>query len=315
MTAKPITIMGIFVADVAFRTPVLPVWGQTILGLDFKLGPGGKGSNQTVAAARLGGNVTFICKIGEDAFGSMAKKMYAEENVDTRFLVSSSDHTTGAAAIIVDNASGNNAIIVTPGAANALTTAEIDAAREQIRKSAVFMTQLELPLPTVQHGLELARELGVPTILNPAPACPLSDSLLHLCDFLTPNETEAEELTGQHIASIEDAERAADILLARGVQTVILTLGPRGALVKNKQILQHVPAVEAGPVIDTTGAGDAFNGGFAIALSEGQSIVEAARFGCAVAGISVTRHGTAPSMPTRAELDALVAEKLTTATK
>ena len=311
MTAKPITIMGIFVADVAFRTPVLPVWGQTILGLDFKLGPGGKGSNQTVAAARLGGNVTFICKIGDDAFGSMAKKMYAQEKVDTRFLVSSSEHTTGAAAIIVDNASGNNAIIVTPGAANALTTSEIDAAREQIRKSAVFMTQLELPLPTVQYGLELARELGVQTILNPAPACALSDSLLQLCDFLTPNETEAEELTGQRIVSIEDAERAADILLARGVQTVILTLGPRGALVKNKQLLHHVPAVEAGPVIDTTGAGDAFNGGFAIALSEGQSIVEAARFGCAVAGISVTRHGTAPSMPTRAELDALVAEKLT----
>jgi ribokinase len=312
MTAKPITIMGIFVADVAFRTPTLPVWGQTILGLDFKLGPGGKGSNQTVAAARLGGNVAFVCKIGDDAFGNMAKKMYATENVDTRFLVSSSEHSTGAAAIIVDDASGNNAIIVTPGAANALTTAEIDAAREQIRKSAVFMTQLELPLPTVQYGLKLARELGVPTILNPAPACALSDSLLRLCNFLTPNETEAEELTGQRINSINDAEKAADILLGRGVETVILTLGPRGALIKNKDVLQHIPAVEAGPVVDTTGAGDAFNGGFAIALSEGQSIVEAVRFGCAVAGISVTRHGTAPSMPTRTELNALLAEKLTT---
>jgi ribokinase len=313
MTAKPITIMGIFVADVAFRTPALPVWGQTILGLDFKLGPGGKGSNQTVAAARLGGDVAFVCKIGDDAFGSMAKKMYATENVDTRFLVCSSEHATGAAAIIVDNATGNNAIIVTPGAANALTTAEIDAAREQIRKSAVFMTQLELPLPTVQYGLQLSRELGIQTILNPAPACALSDSLLQLCNFLTPNESEAEELTGQRIVSLEDAEKAIDILLARGVETVILTLGPRGALIKNKHLLEHVPAFEAGTVVDTTGAGDAFNGGFAIALSEGQSIVEAVRFGCSVAGISVTRHGTAPSMPTRAELDALLAEKSTAA--
>jgi ribokinase len=313
MTAKPITIMGIFVADVAFRTPTLPVWGQTILGLDFKLGPGGKGSNQTVAAARLGGNVAFIAKTGDDAFGGIAKKMYAEEKVDTRFVISSTEQATGAAAIIVDDATGNNAIIVTPGAANALTTTEIDAAREQIRNSAVFMTQLELPLPTVHYGLKLARELGVPTILNPAPACPLSDSLLQLCNFLTPNETEAEELTGQRIVSIADAEKAADILLGRGVETVILTLGPRGALIKNKDVLQHVPAIDAGPVIDTTGAGDAFNGGFAIALSEGQDIVDAVRFGCAVAGISVTRHGTAPSMPTRAELDALLAEKLAAA--
>jgi ribokinase len=308
MTAKPITIMGIFVADVAFRTPDLPVWGQTVLGLDFRLGPGGKGSNQSVAAARLGGDVSFISKIGDDAFGGIAKTMYATEKVDTRFLVTSSDHSTGAAAIIIDDASGNNAIVVTPGAANALTTAEIDAAREQIRRSAVFMTQLELPLPTVLHSLQLARDLGVKTILNPAPACNLPDSMLRLCNFLTPNETEAEELTGHRIVSLKDAENAADILLSRGVETVILTLGPRGALVKNRDLLQHIPAVEAGPVVDTTGAGDAFNGGFAVAISELRSIVDAVRFGCTVAGISVTRHGTAPSMPTRAEVDALLSD-------
>jgi ribokinase len=258
-----------------------------------------------VAAARLGANVTFISKIGADHFGQMAQTMYATEKVDARYLVSSSEHTTGAAAIIVDDATGENAIIVTPGAANALTKPEIDAAREQIRNSAVFMTQLELPLETVEHGLRLARELGVPTILNPAPACKLSDSLLQLCDFLTPNETEAEELTGQSIVSLADAEKAADTLLRRGVSTVILTLGARGAFVRNSQGSQHIPAFQAGPVIDTTGAGDAFNGGFAVAFSEGKSIPEAVRFGCAVAGISVTRPGTAPSMPTRAELEAL----------
>lgn len=306
MTAKPITIMGIFVADVAFRTPELPVWGQTVLGLDFRLGPGGKGSNQTIAAARLGGRVSFISKIGADTFGGIATKMYAAENVDTRFLVSSPEHTTGAAAIIVDDHSGNNAIVVTPGAANALSTAEIDSAREQISESAVFMTQLELPLATVSYGLKLARELGIKTILNPAPACELSDSILQLCDFLTPNETEAERLTGKRIVTMEDAEQAADLLLKRGVKTVIVTLGARGALVKSSDLREHVAAFDAGPVVDTTGAGDAFNGAFAVALSEQASIVDAVKFGCIVAGISVTRVGTAPSMPMRSEVDVLL---------
>ena len=307
MTAKPITILGIFVADVAFRTPELPVWGQTVLGLDFRLGPGGKGSNQSVAAARLGGRVSFISKIGADTFGGMATTMYAAEKVDTRFLVTSPAHSTGAAAIIIDDKSGNNAIVVTPGAANALTTKEIDAARDQIRDSAIFLTQLELPVPIVTHGLKLARELSVQTILNPAPACELSNSILQLCDFLTPNEMEAEQLTGTRIRSIEDAEHAADLLLERGVKTVIVTLGERGALAKSKGLREHIPAFEAGPVIDTTGAGDAFNGAFAVAMSEQADIVEAVRFGCIVAGISVTRLGTAPSMPTRCEVDPLFA--------
>ena len=256
-----------------------------------------------MAAARLGGNVSFISKIGADAFGQMAQRMYAAEKVDTRFIVSSSEHATGAAAIIVDDATGENAIIVTPGAGNALTKAEIDAAREQIRNSAVFMTQLELPLETVEHGLRLARELGVPTILNPAPACKLSDSLLQLCDFLTPNETEAEELTGQSIVSLADAEKAADILLGRGVSTVILTLGARGAFVKNSQVSQHLPAFQAGPVIDTTRRRRCLQRrrfGSRL-LRKRKSIHEAVRFACTVAGISVTRPGTAPSMPTRAE--------------
>jgi len=298
--------MGIFVADVTFRTPALPLWGQTILGAGFKLGPGGKGSNQSVAAARLGGKVSFISKIGKDTFGKMAQDMYAAEGIDTSLLAVSSDHSTGAAAIIVDDANGENAIIVTPGAANALTEEEVDSAREQIRHSSVFMTQLELPLNIVEHGLKLARGLSVRTILNPAPACNLSDSILELCNFLTPNESEAEALTQQSIISLEDAEKAAEILLRRGVSTVILTLGARGALLKNAELTQHIPAFQVGPVLDTTGAGDAFNGGFAVALSEGQSLIQAVRLGCAVAGISVTRHGTAPSMPSRTEVEALL---------
>lgn len=307
MALKPLVVMGIFVADVTFRTPAMPVWGQTILGASFMLGPGGKGSNQTIAAARLGSKVAFITKIGEDAFGHMARDIYSAEGVDTRFVFTSSQQATGAAAIIVDDERGENAIIVTPGAAKALTAAEIDAARAEIAGAAVFLTQLELPLNLVEHGLKVSRSAGVPTILNPAPACAVSDEFLGLCDYLTPNETEAEELTGQKIVTLEDAEKAADILLQRGVGTVVLTLGARGALVKNAIVTKQVPAYNAGNPIDTTGAGDAFNAGFAVALSEGLDLVAAVHMGCAVAGLSVTRPGTAPSMPSRAEVDQLLA--------
>jgi ribokinase len=303
MNSKPIAIMGVFAIDLAFRVNRLPVWGETVLGSEFRLGPGGKGSNQSVAAARLGAQVHFISKVGGDNFGDIARRTYKEEGVDTQFLFSSDSETTGAAAIIIDEIKGENAIVITPGAANALTTDEIDLARAQIAGSAVFMTQLELPLPIVVHGLKTAQELGVLTILNPAPACALDDATLALCDYLTPNESEAEALTGHRVASLEDADSAAGQLLARGVRNVILTLGARGALVKTSSMTVHIEAFSAGPVIDTTGAGDAFNAGLAVALSEGMSLEDAARFGCVVAGISVTQHGTAPSMPRRAELE------------
>jgi ribokinase len=273
------------------------------------MGPGGKGSNQSVAAARLGAKVYFISKVGDDNFGDLATKTLDTEGVDTRFLTRTTEHATGAAAIIVDESSGENAIIVTPGAANTLSDREIELARDQIRESSIFMTQLELPVPLVKYGLKTARELGVPTILNPAPACVLDASIFQLCDYITPNESEAAALTGCSVETLEDAERAADLLIARGVRNVILTLGARGALVKTPNITQHVAAFTAGKVVETTGAGDAFNAGLAVALSEGMDIVEAARFGCAVAGISVTRHGTAPSMPKRHEVLQLMAFK------
>jgi ribokinase len=309
MTAKPISILGIFVADLAFRTKSLPVWGETVLGSEFRLGPGGKGSNQSVAAARLGAKVRFISKVGDDNFADMAQRTYEQEGIDTRLLIRSAGQTTGAAAIIVQQASGENAIIVASGAANALTCEEIDLAREQIQASAIFLTQLELPVALVEHGLKIARSLGVPTILNPAPACELSDSIFQLCDYITPNESEAATLTGYPVVSLQDAERAADKLLARGVRNVILTRGAQGALVKTESFTENVEAFDAGPVLDTTGAGDAFNGGLAVGLSEGLSVVEATRFGCVVAGISVTRYGTAPSMPKRAEVEEMIRTK------
>jgi ribokinase len=309
MKAKPITVMGIFVVDLAFRTRTLPAWGETVMGADFRLGPGGKGSNQSVAAARLGAKVCFISKVGEDNFGDMARKTYEAEGIDTRFLIRTQEGTTGAAGIIVQESSGENAIIVVPGAANALTREEIDLARHQIAESAVFLTQLELPVPIVEHGLQTARALEVPTILNPAPACALNDSLFALCDYITPNESEAANMAGFPVVSLADAEKAAGWLLARGVRNVIRTRGAQGALVKTRSITETIDAFDAGPVVDTTGAGDAFNGGFAVALSEGLNVVEATRFGCVVAGLSVTRHGTAPSMPRRADVDKLLAKR------
>jgi ribokinase len=306
MPKKWVVIMGSFVADLAFRTQQLPAWGETILGSDFRLGPGGKGSNQAVAAARLGGRVSFISKLGRDPFGDLARHTYAEEGIDTQFLYETTEHATGGASIIVDEKTGENSIVVVPGACFHLTAGDIDHARALIADSAVFMTQLELPVPMVLHGLQLAHSLGVPTILNPAPAQPLPEEIYPLCDFATPNETEAATLTGLQVTNVETAEKAADALLSRGVRNVVITLGAQGALVKNKSVTKLVPAFSVGKVVETTGAGDAFNGGFAIALSEGRDIVAAARFGCAVAGISVTRLGTAPSMPRRAEVDALL---------
>jgi len=303
---KRITILGSFVADLAFRTRKAPAWGETIMGSDFRLGPGGKGSNQAVAAARLGGKVSFLSKLGRDAFGDLARQTFQKEGIDTRFVFETASYPTGAAAIIIDEVTGDNAIIVVPGACYQVTPEEIDQARELIAESAVFLAQLELQIPAVEHGLKLARNLGVTTILNPAPALQLPDSIFALCDFLTPNETEAATLTGLPVASIAEAERAADVLLARGTRNVVVTLGAQGALVKNSAMTKHVLAVNAGPVVETTGAGDAFNGGLAIALAEGHDLIAATRFGCAVAGISVTRHGTAPSMPMRAEVDALL---------
>ena len=305
MSKKWVTVMGSFVADLAFRVDRVPAWGETLMGPSFQLGPGGKGSNQAVAAARAGGKVSFISKLGPDPFGDMARNLYAKEGIDTQFLFKTQS-ATGAAAIIIDAQKGENAIIVVPGACFEVNKAEVDSAKALIADSSVFVVQLELSLPVVEHGLALAHGLGVPTILNPAPAAALPESIYQYVDYITPNETETAALTGVPVNSIADAEKAADAFLARGVRNAIITLGAQGVFVKNAQLKAHVPAVNAGKVLETTGAGDAFNGGFAVALSEGMGLVEAARFGCVTAGISVTRAGTAPSMPTRAEIDALL---------
>lgn len=305
MSKRWVTVMGSYVTDLAFRTDRLPAWGETYMGSSFLMGPGGKGSNQAVAAARAGAQVSFISKLGRDLFGDMARKTYRDEGIDTTHLLET-DSPTGAASIVIHANSGENSIVVIPGACLELTPEEVAQARERIALSAVFLTQLELALPTVGFGLELAHSLGVPTILNPAPGRALPASLFPHCDYITPNETEAEIITGIRIASPADAYRAAEALLKRGARNAIITLGAQGAVVRNASLRRHVPAFRAGDVVDTTGAGDAFNGGLAVALAEGCDIVDAVRFGCAVGAISVTRPGTAPSMPLRCEVDALL---------
>lgn len=305
MDRKHVVIMGSYVADVAFRTTKLPTWGETHMGAAFQLGPGGKGSNQAVAAARAGASASFISKLGRDPFGDLARKTYREEGIDTQHLFAT-ESATGAAAIIIDAERGENAIIVVPGACYELTPEEVDQARPLIANASAFVAQLELSIPTVEHGLRLAHSLGVLTVLNPAPACALPESIFQYCDYLTPNETEAEKLTGIRVDSLTAAERAAEALLARGTRNVVITLGAQGALIKNASTHEHVPAFNAGPVVETTGAGDAFNGAFALALAEGKNIIEATKFGCATAAISVTRPGTAPSMPHRAEIESLL---------
>ena len=303
---KPIVILGIFVADTAYRADRMPRMGETILGRTFALGPGGKGSNQAVAAAMAGGKTHFITRLGKDDFARIALSTWAKAGVHPE-VTEDAESYTGAAFIFLEEATGNNAIIVSPGAAGRVSIEDVEARRGLIESAAVFVTQLEQPIPAARRALEIARAAGVRTILNPAPAAPLDDALLALCDFVTPNESEAETLTGVPVTSVAEAERAADALLARGVGAVVITLGGNGALYRDRTRSVHVPVISAGPVVETTGAGDAFNGGFAVALSEGRDVVEAVRFGCATAGISVTRPGTAPSMPTRAEIDALLA--------
>jgi ribokinase len=297
-----IVILGVFVADTAYRANRAPRMGETIIGNSFKLGPGGKGSNQAVAAGRLGGNVSFISKLGEDNFGEMALATWKEAGVKPA-VTRVKDNYTGAAYIFIEESTGNNAIIIAPGAAGTISVADIEAQKALIQSAAVFVTQLEQPLDAATHALAIAREAGVTTILNPAPAQPLGPGVFSLCDYLTPNETETEELTGAKVDTPDSARKAADLLLKKGVKTAIITLGEAGALYHTAGRSELVPAFKVGPVVETTGAGDAFNGGFAVALSRGMDPVEAVRFGCAVAGISVTRSGTAPSMPTLPEVE------------
>ena len=297
-----VVILGVFVADTAYRAARMPKMGETILGNAFALGPGGKGSNQAVAAGKLGADVTVISRLGEDYFGQMAMQTWKDAHVKGAIKYSP-DAYTGAAFIFIDDKTGDNAIIIAPGAAADISVEDIRGNADLIAVTDVFLTQLEQPIDVAYEGLKTAKKNGRTTILNPAPAAGLPKEVFEFCDYVTPNETEAEAITGLPVRDEIEAEAAAQSLAALGAKTPIITMGEQGAFLFGHGM---VSAYDAGSVVETTGAGDAFNGAFAVVLSEGKSALEAARFGCATAAISVTRPGAAPSMPTRDEVEQLL---------
>ena len=297
-----VVILGVFVADTAYRADRMPRMGETIMGNTFVLGPGGKGSNQAVACARIGAETHMISKLGKDDFAKLALETWSEAGV-TAHVEQVSESYTGAAFIFIEESSGDNAIIISPGAAALISPQDLDAQSGLIGDADVFVTQLEQPMESAFRALQIARAAGVTTILNPAPAAALPIGMLALCDYVTPNETECEALTGIVVETGNDAARACAALRDLGVSTPIITMGEQGAYLDGHGL---VPTITAGKVVETTGAGDAFNGGFAAALSEGKSPIEAVQIGCATAGISVTRPGTAPSMPRRTEVEDLL---------
>ncbi|MBN2390760.1 MAG: ribokinase [Anaerolineae bacterium] len=311
MTTRPkVTVVGSFNMDLLIRTPRMPVKGETILGGPFITGPGGKGANQAVAAARLDADVTMVVKLGQDAFGDQAAANLAKEGIRPGFVLRDGASHTGVAFIIVDN-EGENMIVVALGTNAQLTPADIDAARGAIADADVALFQLESPLETVTYAIHVAHEAGTTVVLNPAPGQALSAELLSLVDVLTPNQTELqllveEDLTGfENLSGLNDIESAAHKLLDRGVGTVVVTLGAEGALIVTRDAAQHVPGYKV-DVVDTTGAGDAFNGALAVALAERRPLAEAVDFANAAAALQVTKVGTAPAMPYRCDVEQLL---------
>lgn len=299
---KPnLVVVGSSNTDLIVRVPRIPRPGETVLGGRFATAPGGKGANQAVAAARAGGRVTFIARVGCDAFGTQAVAGFRRDRIDVRHVRRDPDTPSGVALIFVA-ADGQNSIAVASGANANLSVADVRRAQAAFVKARVALFQLETPLATVTAGVELAARHGVRVILNPAPARELPDRLLRRVSVFTPNEIEAEALSGVKVHDPRSAEKAARRLLQRGVEAVIVTLGPRGALVCTAVGTELVRGFRV-RAVDTTAAGDVFNGALAVALGEGRSLVEAVRFANAAAAISVTRPGAQPSAPTRAEIE------------
>ena len=308
MASNPIVVVGSINTDLVSVTARIPLTGETVLGSDFKIYPGGKGANQAVAVARLGYPVRMIGCVGSDAFGREARMHLNSAGVDTG-LVETSEGPSGIAVICV-SATGENSIIVTPGANGALTPAHLERYKAEIRNAGAVLSQLEIPLETVEYLAEICCRAGVPFILDPAPALALSDSLFSQVTWLTPNQTEAKFYANDGADATEfEPSRAVRQLRQKGARGVLLKLGPEGVVVGHGSgEIEALPAFDV-QAIDTTGAGDAFNGGFAVGLMKGMSVADSARFAAAVAGISVTRHGAQPSMPVLDEVEQFLAEQ------
>jgi ribokinase len=298
--SNKITVVGSLNMDLVVTTPKVPVMGETILGSGFMTAPGGKGANQAVAAARLGGEVSMIGCVGGDMFGKDLLDNVSTNNVKIEKVEVRDSSSTGIAVIIIKD--GNNCIIVDPGANSLLTPEMVNAAEEQIMNSDIMVVQLEIPIETVETAVALAKKHGVKVLLNPAPARKLSDELLSRVDIFTPNETECEIITGISINNIDDAKRAVEFLNKKGICQVIITLGGKGVVYNNAEAILHktVPDVK---VVDTTAAGDSFSGAVAVALSQGKSIDEAVDFGNIVGTLTVTKKGAQTSLPTLKDVE------------
>jgi ribokinase len=301
---KRILVIGSSNTDMVIKTKKIPAPGETILGGTFLLNPGGKGANQAVAAARLGGKVTFVAKRGNDLFGNQAVGLFMREGIDTQYIVKDPKLPSGVALITVDT-KGENSIVVAPGSNGNLMPEDIPIKIFESGKFEILLLQLEIPIQTVEQSAVNASEHGMKVILNPAPALELSDNLLKHTWLLIPNETETEILTGIIVHDILSAERATSALLQKGVKNVIITMGASGAFVRSENFTGMVQGVKV-EAVDTTAAGDVFNGAVAVALSEGKDLKDAVIFANKAASISATRLGAQASAPYRNEVDNLL---------
>ena len=301
ISRRQILVVGSCNTDMVIKAAHLPRPGETILGGTFFMNPGGKGANQAVAIARLGGSVTFICKTGSDIFGHQSQQLFEEEGINTSYVFSDSGNPSGVALITVDE-KAENCIVVASGANANLLPSDLAKAEEAIELADLILMQLEVPMETVCFVADIAWQKGKKVILNPAPAHPLPADLLHHLYLITPNETEAEMITGVKITDDISAVEAARVLSGMGVQHVIITLGSKGALICSDGEAEIVPALKV-EAVDTTAAGDVFNGALTVALSEGRNLKESVRFACKASTISVTRVGAQSSAPYRNEVD------------
>jgi len=288
--------------DLVVKAPRIPQLGETVLGGDFVMVPGGKGANQAVAAAKLGAEVCFVARLGDDLFGQRSLANFEKEGVNTEYVTSTPGVVSGVALIAVDSA-GNNVIVVAPGANSRLGPDDVRRAQREIASAGAVVAQLEVPVETVECAAQMAHDAGVPFILDPAPAQKLRPDLLKQVTVLTPNETEAQILTGMEVSDEVTASLAAEWLLSSGVGAVIVTMGAQGFLLATGTTREFVPAVSV-RAVDATAAGDAFTGSLAVGLAQGQSLREAAMFAGRVAALSTTRMGAQSSMPTRQKVEA-----------
>jgi len=299
--SKPsLIVIGSSNTDMVVKTNHLPRPGETILGGSFFMNAGGKGANQAVAAARLGGNVTFFARVGKDIFGEQAVALFKNEGINTSYIVNDDKLPSGVALITVDD-KGENCIAVAPGANDALSADDLRQQDAVIKNASLLLIQLEIPLTTVEYAANIAADAGVPIILNPAPARFLPDELLRKITVITPNEKEAEMLTGIPVIDRVSAEKAALTLKEKGIKTIIITMGSQGALILHEQEFTMIPAPKV-TAVDTTAAGDVFNGALAVAISEKWTIEDSVHFANKAASISVTRLGAQASVPYRHEL-------------